>query len=122
MAKPLQTTPVFHVADLTAALRYYLESLGFDRVFTWGTPPFYAGVRMGSTVIHLNASREAADRRGKGAAYIFIERSGVDDYYKLVAGRGATIVGDPPKAYEYGLKDFKLADPDGNWLSFGEEC
>jgi catechol 2,3-dioxygenase-like lactoylglutathione lyase family enzyme len=117
---PFQTTPVFHVKNLTKSLAYYTGVLGFKPVFSWGTPPFYAGVSYKSVVIHLNQAPDAKDRRGKGAVYIFVS-SGVDRYYGKVVKAGAKIIGAPPQWYEYGLKDFKLADPDGNWLSFGEE-
>lgn len=117
--KSFQITPVFHVTDLTAAIRFYSDVFGFAEVFSWGRPPFYAGIRLADVTIHLNSAASAADRRGKGSAYVFVAH-GLEDYHNHVMARGAILVGDPPKRYDYGLKDVKYADPDGNWLSFGE--
>ncbi len=66
---PFQTTPVMHVKDIIKSLAYYTKVLDFKQVFTWGAPPFYAGVRYKSVVIHLNQASGAKDRRGKGCAH-----------------------------------------------------
>ena len=119
--KPFQTTPVFHVSDIKGSLDYYLNVLGFEEVFKWGDPVYYAGVRYQSVVIHLNAAESVSDRIGHGAVYIFAE-SGVQEYFDEIMKKGAVLAGNPPRKYDYGMLDVKFADPDGNWITFGEEA
>jgi uncharacterized glyoxalase superfamily protein PhnB len=117
---PIQAVPILHVKNITKSLAYYKEVLGFKPIFTWGTPPFYAGLRYKTVVIHLNQASTAKERRGKGAVYIFVS-GGMDRYYAKIVKAGAKIVGAPPTQMDYGVRDFKVADLDGNWLSFAEE-
>jgi uncharacterized glyoxalase superfamily protein PhnB len=37
-----------------------------------------------------------------------------------MSGRGANVL-KPPQDYAYGMRDFDVADPDGNHLTFGME-
>ncbi len=71
-------------------------------------------------MIHLNAAESAAERRGRGAANLYVE-SGVRAYDEAIVARGAVIVGAAPQAEAYGLTEVMCADPDGNWLSIAEE-
>lgn len=119
--KTFQITPVLHIASMEASIKYFIEVLGFQEVFKWGNPVFYAGVRYQSVTIHLNSSESSADRVGKGSVYIFSE-DGVENYYEEVISKGAILIGNPPRKYDYGLIDVKFADPDGNWITFGQEC
>lgn len=118
--KPCQGITVLHVADLRRSIAYYVETLGFTNDFEWGDPPFYAGLRFGDATVHLNAAGMAADRRGKGSVYLIVD-AGVTAYYEQIKAKGINLIGEPPRRYDYGMIDFKLADPDGNWVSFGEE-
>ena len=55
---------------------------------------------------------------GGGSAYIFCD--GIDAYYDEVRKKGADVkfkLTDEP----YGMRDFTVADPDGNYLNFGSE-
>jgi catechol 2,3-dioxygenase-like lactoylglutathione lyase family enzyme len=36
------------VPDLRAAIDFYVTRLGFFEAFTWGEPPVFAGVNLGS--------------------------------------------------------------------------
>jgi predicted enzyme related to lactoylglutathione lyase len=114
-----QITPVLQVSDLSKSLEFYVSVLGFTTEFTFGET--YAGVKMGDVVIHLNMQDESSDRTGKGSVYIFCQ-AGVDEYYESIVAQGASISSGPPKEYEYGMKDFRLSDPDGNWITFGQEA
>ena len=45
--------------------------------------------------------------------------TGVDDYYDKIKAAGARIAIEIADR-EYGLRDFRAVDPDGNQISFGE--
>jgi catechol 2,3-dioxygenase-like lactoylglutathione lyase family enzyme len=106
-------SPWFPVSDVTAALAFYREHLGFDLGWIWGDPPTHANVCRGAIDISLALE---PSRAGTGEAYVGL--SGVDAYYKELQGRQVQ-VGELDDR-KYGMRDFALVDPDGNRLVFGE--
>jgi catechol 2,3-dioxygenase-like lactoylglutathione lyase family enzyme len=107
-------TPRIPVQDVAEALKFYLDQLGFDLGWKWGTPVTHANVCRDS--ISLDLIRVPADRRGTAMAYI--EVSGVDAYYSELTARGVGVsnLGDR----DYGMRDFEVVDTNGNRLAFGE--
>jgi catechol 2,3-dioxygenase-like lactoylglutathione lyase family enzyme len=106
----------FTVSDLEAALRFYLEVLGFEEDFRFGN---YAGIKMGGVKLHLSqAGNPNSKPPGSGSVYVFCDE--VDDYYAEIVAKGA-VPQNPPKDYEYQMRDFVVADPDGNLVGFGME-
>jgi uncharacterized glyoxalase superfamily protein PhnB len=61
--------------------------------------------------------RSAAEPVAIGKVYV--QMSGVEEYYTRITGAGAK-VSYPLAARDYGMKDCRIIDPDGNELSFGE--
>ncbi|HVH80129.1 MAG TPA: VOC family protein, partial [Stellaceae bacterium] len=55
---------------------------------------------------------------GHGALCVFVDD--VDALHAEFATRGARIVA-PPQDYDYGMRDFDVADLDGNRVTFGME-
>lgn len=113
--------PTIFIADIAKAVAYYRDVFGFALDFEWGDPVFYAGMTHGGAAIHLNASSEAAERRGKSALYLVVSGD-IQALYEGIMARGGTLVGNPPQRYAYGMIDFKCVDPDGNWVSFGQDA
>ena len=109
---------VFVVTDVLRSLEYYRDVLGFDTVFTYGQPTFYAGVERDSVTIHLQAASETKRQPGHGAVNIFV--TNVDGLYEELKSRGAKTLNEP-KDYAYGMRDFDINDIDGNQLCFGME-
>ena len=105
----------FQVADLEIALRYYTEVLGFTEDFRFG---LYAGVKFGPVQIHLNANETHLKPIGSGSVFIFCDE--VDSYFADIKSKGA-IVKFAPMDEPYDMRDFMIADPDGNHLHFGCE-
>ena len=106
-------SPWFPVSDVTAAVAFYRESLGFDLGWIWGDPPTHANVCRGAIDISL---MQKPSETGTGEAYVALR--GVDAYYKELQARHVQ-VGELDDR-EYGMRDFALVDPDGNRLVFGE--
>ena len=107
-------TPRVPVQNVDEALTFYRDQLGFDLGWKWGTPVTHANVCRDS--ISLDLILVPAGRRGTAMAYIQV--SGVDAYYSELRERGVRLsdLGDR----EYGMRDFEVVDPNGNWLAFGE--
>jgi uncharacterized glyoxalase superfamily protein PhnB len=113
---PQTSATCFTVLDVTASLAYYTKVLGFTEKFRFGN---YAGIQMGEVQIHLSqVGNPNSKPRGSGSVYIFCDE--VDAYYAEITAKGAKTQ-NPPKNYEYGMRDFVVEDPDGNFLGFGTE-
>jgi catechol 2,3-dioxygenase-like lactoylglutathione lyase family enzyme len=112
--KITNSATVLPVRDLDASLRYFRDVLGFREEFRFGE---YAGIAQGECCIHLSQQGNPNTAEpGSGAIYIFCDE--VDSYFAEIVGRGANVA-EPPRDYEYGMRDFVVRDPDGNRLSFG---
>ena len=112
------STSVFTVSDITASLAYYRDRLGFDVAFEYGTPTFYAGLCSGKVTLHLISAGKTERKPGQGAVSIFVDN--VDALHADLVKRGAKVI-KAPANYDYGLRDFDVADLDGNTIFFGME-
>ena len=99
---------IFTVKDVMASLAYFRDKLGFDVAFEYGNPTCYAGLCSGEVSLHLIA----------GAVSIFVDD--VDALHADLMKRGARVL-KAPQDYDYGLRDFDVADLDGNMIFFGME-
>lgn len=102
------------VSNLDRSLAFYRDVLGFTDDFRFGN---YAGMNLGTVQVHLSQSGNPNSKPvGAGSMYIFCDE--VDDYYREITAKGAKAQ-NPPKNYEYGMRDFIVEDPDGNFIGFG---
>jgi predicted enzyme related to lactoylglutathione lyase len=104
--------PILRVEDMPAALRFYLDLLGFENA-KWGGDDFTC-ISRDQAVIYL-CRRD----QGRGGAWVWV---GVEDVEKLHAefkARGVTIR-LPPTNFPWAL-EMQVQDPDGNVLRFGSE-
>jgi catechol 2,3-dioxygenase-like lactoylglutathione lyase family enzyme len=109
---------VFTVKDVMASLAYYREKLGFDIAFEYGKPTFYVGLCSGAVTLHLIAASKTTRQPGHGAVSISVDD--VDALHANLVKRGAKVLKEP-QDYDYGLRDFDVADLDGNMIFFGME-
>lgn len=110
--------PILPVADVEAALSYYTSVLGFRIGWAWGQPPTVASVCRDE--VELMLERRPASDPGRFAS-VYVMVTGIDAFCDQAALAGATIV-EPLAVRDYGMKDCRVVDPDGNQLSFGEPC
>ena len=109
-------SPIFSVADLHQSLDFYRNVLGFDVAWSWGDPPDIAAVCRDCVEITLI---QRAGASPAGASHIYLRVSEIDAYYQSLVEAGANIIvpmGDRP----YGMRDFRMTDPNGNELSIGQ--
>jgi predicted enzyme related to lactoylglutathione lyase len=107
-----RSATVMPVSDLGRALDHYVRVLGFTKQFDHRG--FYAGVELGPVEIHLATRGHAAP--GSGDIFIFCDD--VDLVFAGISARGGR-TDAAPTTQEYGLRDFRSFDPDGNRVSFG---
>ncbi len=105
--------PGFAVRDIEAALAYYVEKLGFRIAFRFQDS--YAIVARDAVEIGLGVGR--VDDCGHGACYVKLQ--GVDLLYREFQAGGVPMAREL-KDESYGMREFQVADPDGNKLNFGE--
>jgi uncharacterized glyoxalase superfamily protein PhnB len=110
------STAVFTVTDVTDSAAYYGDRLGFDIAFEYGEPALYIGLCSGEVTLHLISAAKAPRPPGHGAVSIFVDD--VDALHADLVKRGAKIL-KAPQDYDYGLRDFDVADLDGNMIFFG---
>ena len=104
---------VMPVKNAKKTANYYREILGFTLDVLWENPN-YACASRGGITIELGEGRP--NHVGSGACVIQV--SNVDNLYKELKTRGASLVGDFAER-DYGSKDFRVKDNDGNLLIFG---
>ena len=117
-----KVAPEFFVRDVGAAVRFYVEKLGF---VVLRQEPVFAVVALGDAHVLLAHESIAADleqlattTRGAGVN-VRIMVDNVDAVYERAKANGVRIVHDIADR-PYGLRDFILADEDGFMLRFAQ--
>ncbi|MEO8295607.1 MAG: AAA family ATPase [Gemmatimonadota bacterium] len=107
--------PILQVPDLTEATAWYAR-LGFQQMWTWGDPPARAGVVRDGVEIQLVTQTPGFP---PGITFSYCHVVGVDDLYDQVRVEGLEIA-QPLDNRPFGMRDFRLRDPGGNTIGFGE--
>jgi catechol 2,3-dioxygenase-like lactoylglutathione lyase family enzyme len=103
--------PVLFVSDVQAALRFYIDKLGFEK--KWheadgkGT---VCQVNRGGCEIILC---EDSIRRDKGRLFVELNKDGIDELRREISERSV-----PIQKTWWGYDVIRIADPDGNELLF----
>jgi catechol 2,3-dioxygenase-like lactoylglutathione lyase family enzyme len=105
------TRPVFFVADVDRALRFYIDRLGFDK--SW-----HEGDGAGK-VCQVNRAEceiilcEDAERTDKARLFVELTPDGLTELRREIAERSI-----PSEKSWWGYDVIKVVDPDGNELLF----
>lgn len=103
--------PVLFVSDLQAALRFYIDKLGFEK--RWHSADGKGTVcqvnRGGCEIILC----EDAARDDKGRLFVELNRDGIDELRREIVERSV-----PTEKAWWGYDVIRIADPDGNELFF----
>ncbi|HEX9219007.1 MAG TPA: glyoxalase superfamily protein [Gemmatimonadaceae bacterium] len=103
--------PVFFVADMNCAIRFYVDMLGFEK--SW-----HSGDGAG-TVCQVNHGEceiilcEDATRRGKARLFVELTADGLAELRRELVERSV-----PSKETWWGYDSIQIDDPDGNELLF----
>lgn len=113
------------VADMDASIAFYTRALGYRVV---RRDEGYASLRRGAAVLGLGPAAKLP-RGGGGPGFtqerlegdrgagveIVLEVPDLDAAYEQALAAGVEIA-DPPRRRPWGLRDFRLADPDGYYV------
>ena len=119
--------PAIRVSDMDAAIHFYRDELGF-KVERGGPEDANVALSFGDARIMLDrvptdyysASYNEAIARRMGVSAptaFYIESPDLDAHYERLVEAGIEIV-DPIADRAWGQREFTVADPNGNWLSF----
>jgi uncharacterized glyoxalase superfamily protein PhnB len=113
--------PQFLVDDLSQAVAYYRDRLGFDTDFVYES--FYASVSRDGFSIHLKCApktvEDRAHRKQNEHLDVYVAVRGIEALYDELTLKGANII----RALEerpWECKDFYVEDLDGYLLGFSE--
>lgn len=103
--------PVLFVADIHRALRFYVDTLGFEKRWHEGNGSgTVCQVDRGECEIILC---EHESRKDKGRLFIELTATGLEDLRRELAERAV-----PTKETWWGYDSIQIDDPDGNELLF----
>ena len=109
-------TPTLAVTDMTVALRFYQDVLGFEKTFENGDPVSFVILKRDAAEFHLTTDPSHRARIPNVAHLMVDDATGLHDH---LVRHGVPIV-KPLREEEYGLLDFVFADPDGNRIDVGQ--
>jgi len=115
-APPVECTrlnPTLRVRDVARAIDFYTSALGFRVGFKWGEPLRFAGMNFGEVQLFLQQGDV-----GSVPAQVYFVVDDADALHEYQARQGARVL-RPPADQEYELRDYTVADLDGNELTFG---
>lgn len=111
-----RAAPIIPVTDMQRAVAFYAGTLGMGKTFENGDPVGFVILHKDKAEIHLTLCKSHSPSTRNvthlivsdaGALYEHLDKSGV----KIVKGL---------RDQEYGLRDFIIADPDGNRIDIGQ--
>lgn len=107
--------PILNVTNVPASIDYYVDKLGFEKEWEWGTPPTFACVRRDDVRIFM-----CQDGQGQPGTWISIFVQDVDALYEDYRRRGAKIP-EPPTTFPWHVREMLVEDPDGHCLRIGSD-
>jgi predicted enzyme related to lactoylglutathione lyase len=98
--------------DVAAAVAYYREVLGFRINHQQGD----LGVMDRDAITVLLIAR-TEQHKGIGSCEVYVANA--DALYDELLAKGAHVLG-PPVSHPWGLREFRVIDPEGNRITFGQ--
>ena len=109
----LGANPILPVKSVIETARFFEKKLGFKIEILWENPS-YGVVRRGNANIEFGEGRK--EHAGSGICILLVENA--DVVYKEWKSKGVEFVGDFANR-DYGSKDFRVKDNNGNMLIVG---
>ena len=116
--------PQLFVTDIKRSCEFFREKLGFELVFSYGKPPFYAQVRRDAARLNLRCAERPVidstvhDREELLSASMTVATLGEIKLLFLEFQSAGVAFHQTLKKQPWGAKNFIVKDPDGNLLLF----
>lgn len=111
-----RVVPTVPVTNIPMALSFYTEKLGFKKVFENGDPVGFVILKKDDAEVHLTLKQ---DHKASDRNVLHMLVSDAQTLYDVLEKANVQIVKGVRDA-EYGLRDFVIADPDGNRIDIGQ--
>ncbi|MCG8595000.1 MAG: ankyrin repeat domain-containing protein [Kiloniellales bacterium] len=108
--------PILNVKNVPSSIAYYVEKLGFQKEWDWGTPPGFACVHRDDVRIFL-----CQDGQGAPGMWISIFVHDVDALHEDYKRKGA-IIRQAPTDFPWGVREMNVEDLDGHRLRLGSDA
>ena len=120
LARLVDVIPVLPARDVSEAVRFYVERLGFELVFQDAQDrPQYAGVRRGAVELHLQFQFEEDFEAGTaGQAMLRLVVDDPDALFREYEDKGVLHDHAQPRDTPWGTREFDFRDPNHNGLIF----
>ena len=105
---------IIRVANFKTTVSFYQEQLGFDLMILWPQPR-YAVLKRDAVTLEIAEKPEH-----KGSSAIYINVTDVDALHDQMLSVQGGRVGNLYDR-DYGVRDFRVEDPEGNVLIFGSD-
>lgn len=106
-------TPILYVSDFGRGMSYFVEKLGFRKLWDWGDPPGFGAVGRDKVEIFL-----CLEGQGKPGTWMSVFVEDVDALYEEFTAKGA-VIPVPPRDEPWGMREMHVECPDGHILRFG---
>ena len=118
----LAAEPQLFVTDMARSLAFFTGQLGFETVFTYGEPAFYAQVARGGARVNLRQVKgPVSDRdfraRERDALSATVTVETIEHLFGEYETRGAAFH-QRLRTERWGARTFIVADPDANLIAF----
>lgn len=118
MAKLIEIQPVLPSKNVSKAIEYYMNRLGFRLVFQDRDPdPMYAGVGRDAIELHLQW-HDPKEWQAVERPQLRIVVQDVVGLFEEYRGQGVFHAGTALRKTAWGTEEFAFYDPDGNGLVF----
>jgi catechol 2,3-dioxygenase-like lactoylglutathione lyase family enzyme len=101
-------TPILNAKNVPASIDYYVNQLGFRKLWDWGTPAVFAGVGRDNVELFL-----CQGAQGSSPTWMSIFIKDVDALHEEYKRSGA-IIRQAPTNFGWGSREMNVADIDGH--------
>src|SRR5688572_8818958 len=106
-------TPILYASNFERMMSYFVEKLGFRRLWDWGTPPTFGAVARDETEIFI-----CMGGQGQAGTWMSLFVDDVDELHEEVRASGAVVKREPTDE-SCGMREMWIECPDGHILRFG---
>jgi predicted enzyme related to lactoylglutathione lyase len=107
-----QIMPELPLTDVAAGVAHYRDVLGFTVNFQG-----HEIAVMDRDVVRILLIARTARHSGIGSCYVYVRHA--DDLHAELVAKGANVQGEPV-SQPWGLREFRVLDPEGNQITFGQ--
>jgi catechol 2,3-dioxygenase-like lactoylglutathione lyase family enzyme len=111
-----RAAPNIPVRDIADACRFYMDILGFEKVFENGDPVGFVILQKDRAELHLTLAQDHTPST-VNATHILVDK--IDALHAICEAAGVRIVKTIADK-DHGMRAFVLADPDGNHIDIGQ--